>query len=149
MDENARKAARRACETILKPCFGSTSAASKKLELLPSVSDIRDVLKRCKSRYHALREPELLRLISSEPLIVIGGHVIGFHRVMNINNATSKEETRTKRAIVRELMLSTSGNIKKDSVLKACEKIINVDAAKVLQEMCTSSGGVWSIDLTK
>jgi hypothetical protein len=82
-------------------------------------------------------------------LIVIGGHVIGFHRVMNINNATSKEETRTKRAIVRELMLSTSGNIKKDSVLKACEKIINVDAAKVLQEMCTSGGGVWSIDLTK
>ena len=149
VDENARKTTRRACETILKPCFGSSTASSKKLESLPTVSDIRDVLKRCNSRYHALREPELLRLISPEPLIVIGGHVVGFHRVMNTNSTTTNEETRTKRAIIRELMLSTSGNIKKESVLKACEKIINVDAAKVLQEMCTSSGGVWSIDLAK
>jgi hypothetical protein len=149
VDENARKTTRRACETILKPCFGSSTASSKKLESLPTVSDIRDVLKRCNSRYHALREPELLRLISPEPLIVIGGHVIGFHRVMNTSSTTTNEETRTKRAIIRELMLSTSGNIKKESVLKACEKIINVDAAKVLQEMCTSSGGVWSIDLAK
>jgi hypothetical protein len=149
VDENARKTTRRACETILKPCFGSSTASSKKLESLPTVSDIRDVLKRCNSRYHALREPELLRLISPEPLIVIGGHVIGFHRVMNTNSTTTNEEARTKRAIIRELMLSTSGNIKKESVLKACEKIINVDAAKVLQEMCTSSGGVWSIDLAK
>jgi len=149
VDEHARKIVRRACETVLKPCFGTTAASSKKLESLPTVSDIRDVLKRSKSRYHALREPELLRLISSEPLIVIGGRIIGFHRVMNINDTTTNEEKRTKRAIVRELMLSTSGNIKKESVLKACEKIVGINPAKILQEMCTSSGGVWSIDLTK
>ena len=149
VDEHARKIVRRACETVLKPCFGTTVASSKKLESLPTVSDIRDVLKRSKSRYHALREPELLRLISSEPLIVIGGRIIGFHRVMNINDTTTNEEKRTKRAIVRELMLSTSGNIKKESVLKACEKIVGINPAKILQEMCTSSGGVWSIDLTK
>lgn len=148
IDEAQKKTVQYICETTLKPCF---SNATKKLGNLPTVSEIRDVLKRQKSRFYALREPELLSLISQQKLIAIGGHIVSFERALIGNSKVdhSKDTLRTRKAIVRELMLSTSGNIKKEAVLLCCEKITTCDASKILSEMCSSSGGVWSLDLSK
>ena len=118
---------------------------------------MRAALKVQNSRFYALREPELLSVISAAPMISIGGRLLSLKRALNIgcsfdtnDNSSKKETSRVRRLIVREMALSYNGNVRKDAVLRACERNGCADGAlvtKVLSEMCTSSGGVWSINL--